>query len=363
MIKEKKYNIYAKKEQIFLLEMENQLLVDCSISSEGEDYLFTFCMNGLEKVTQVDKSNKIDCLRLALNVGKFYALIKQYEFELSPENIVFDYSMEPRILMRDLVKAEDLTRQEVFLRQYKSFCGFLLQKKYSFEDYDEGGEDLLKKQQETKQLYECTDIEQVKKHLYQMYQKEMNDISENTVRVRKNPYRFHKWMERVSFIVLLGLLVYTGILTGIRMPKERKLSQANEAYILGDNEKTVSLLAGLKLEDIPYNTKYVYANACLNGVTWLEAKKKEVARQGIMPSSSESVYDFWICLQRGNYDKAVDLAKKLGNNDYMIAAYARQLQAVKEDTNISGSKKQEKEKNIEEELNQLQQSMQTENNQ
>lgn len=151
------------------LTRQQEGFLNCSMEEEKESLVITYEIQNLFPWTGIWHEKKELLLSVLIDVGKLEQRAKMYHFTLAPENLYYDIQGRTYVKTRDIYSADGKYSQEEFLREYKSLIGCTLLKKYKFEDYDNGGLDLLTEDKFLNGILECTDVEQILDKLHEEY--------------------------------------------------------------------------------------------------------------------------------------------------------------------------------------------------
>ena len=136
----------AKEKRSFLTYPASGL-VSCKLEETEDSVNFVFDTQGMEPSAAILKKPVAEQFRFLANCAGLDNLNLEYDFSLSLDNLMTDINLMPRLLIRDDKK----NGSPVFLERYKALIGSVLLRKYKYEDYLNGGQDLYKK---NKLLYE-----------------------------------------------------------------------------------------------------------------------------------------------------------------------------------------------------------------
>ena len=124
-----------------LLAVSKPLFCPCELEEAENGFYFRFETAGLWEWEAVQALETEEKLRLLLNCAALETLTAHYVFALTPENLLFDRNLCPRVLIRD-IRAE-AARTEDFFRAYRALTASVLSRRYGFSDFSEGGERLF----------------------------------------------------------------------------------------------------------------------------------------------------------------------------------------------------------------------------
>ncbi|MDE6219771.1 MAG: hypothetical protein K2G51_04960 [Lachnospiraceae bacterium] len=143
--------------------------LDCSMEEEKESLTVTYEIQNVLPWSEIRRERRELMFAALTDVRKLQKAAMVYQFTLAPDNLYYDIQGRAYVKARDVYGADSSYSQEVFIREYKSLIGCTLLRKYKFEDYDNGGQDLLAEDRFLGGIMECTDVGQILDKLQQEY--------------------------------------------------------------------------------------------------------------------------------------------------------------------------------------------------
>lgn len=346
-IKVKNIDLNIEKEIRFLLANENKHLLDCEIEETDDECIFKFDDEGLYQFESVDTLSKEEKYRLLVNIADIDELSDEYAFCLAPSNIVYDINLIPKILVRDKRMGEP-----DFYIQYKALVSSVLYNKYTFEQYIGGSA----KVSEKSFIKNIDDTKSLKEELLKRYLKE-RDININTkVLVKKSQYKKLKFSIPVTAFIAVGILIYGIFVQFVRLPYKEKLITAYGNYISSDYIKVEDTLKSIKTDKLPKEVKYILARSYIftEGLT---TEQRDNLLEYTDINIDTNIFDFWIELGRCEFDIAEDIAKKIGNNEFLLFTYIKHSAYLKADVTITGEAKESAISDLDKKIKELSESM------
>ena len=98
----------------------------------------------MKKLVELREEKRIDRIRTLIEILSLEEDFAKYWFNLNPENLMYDRNFRVVAVEKELYQNGEREEDE-FLTQYKAVIGYAMQKKYTYEDYYEGGRDLYHK--------------------------------------------------------------------------------------------------------------------------------------------------------------------------------------------------------------------------
>ncbi|GGE55257.1 type VII secretion protein EssB [Priestia taiwanensis] len=339
--------------QLELLTAKTPYFIPVSIEEEEDTYTFTYSI-GKEWITWEDVKDyeKNDKLRFLLNIYRFReCLYSRYSFFLHPDNIVVDSNYIPYIIhkgLTNIIPPMNIS-EEVFLRQFKCLIIALFNKKYSFQDLYNGLLDNAADTPFERNVSDISSLDELQSFLQDNYTKEQELSNKQMMLVPKKRFKLFKSLA-ISFIVSAVILAVPVIYYAfIKVPYQNNLLEANRHFIATDYDKAISVLKSEDAEGLPITAKYQLAFSYVKAETLSEQKKTNIM-QNISLKSDEKYLLYWIYSGRGEFDKALDYAKSVDDPQLIMYGLLKQIEATKNNPDLSGKERDEKLKTYEQEL-------------
>lgn len=329
----------------------NERFLNCSIEEQTENLEITYELKNYHPFTDIRKCTKQEKFRILLDAGQLEKIRSEYIFSIKPENLFYDDNARVYVMMRDVYQRGEI-REENFLTEYKALVGYTLQKKYSYEDYYEGGEDIYQKNKLLKQIAQLETIEEVMKLLEEEYEKLSKEIREKKLLVNKKGF----WWSRVYIIVSIliviagaSLIVYDNFFVKPRM--EAKL-QAEVDFLKGDYIQVIDDLSKLSMEYLGYDQKYILSVAYVN-MESLTAEQKQNILEKIPINGDEKLMEYWIYIGRLNPVEAENIAMQKSDDELLLYAYMLDKDLTETDVVMTGEEKAGKLADLESKIEKL----------
>lgn len=320
------------------LELAKGQFLPCRMEEQKEEYQICYDTTGFQVFSEIRRERRIDILLVLLDLAGLYDLSFEYRFSLQPENIFFDRNRKAAVMERDLYPRGEEGENDWFLPEYKALAGYALQKKYSYEDYLEGGSALFAKNRILKPLMQMESVEEIADYLETEYDKLAVDERENRIMVKKEWLKVNRIYRMVSLILLLGLSVGVVYWQGIDRPREQALLAAADAFVQNDYLKVIDELAELPIERIPDMQQYMLASAYVKSEN-LTMEQKENILGTLSPGGEKKRIQYWISLGRMDVSEAQNIAMQQSDDELLLYAYLKEKSLLERDQEISGEEK------------------------
>ena len=340
------------------LTRQQEGFLNCSIEEEKESLTFTYDIQNVLPWTGIRREKRELMISVLIDAGKLEEAAKRYYFTLAPENLYYDIQGRIYVKTRDIYGAEDEYSQDKFLREYKSLIGCTLIKKYKFEDYDNGGQDLLAEDKFLREILECTDVEQILDKLHEEYFRYRKVHGERFIEVSKAGNRGTKIALGITGVLAAAGLAFLGWMFLWEGPYKDAVIAANEAYLQSDYNGTVEAMKNVEVERMNVSQKYILAYSCVRCESFSDVNMRNILNT-ISLNGDEKIMEYWIYINRLDTEKAADIAMQESSNQLLFYAYLKEKAVIENDASLSGQEKNERLSDIESKLKPLEEEFST----
>lgn len=326
--------------------------LDCTMVEEKESLTVTYDIQNVLPWSDIRREKRELMFAALTDVGKLQKAALVYQFTLSPENLYYDIQGRAYVKMRDVYGAGSSYSQEVFLREYKSLIGCTLIKKYKFEDYDNGGQDLLAEDRFLGGIMECTDVGQILDKLQEEYVYYNEVHRERFIEVSRAKNRGTRIALGIFGVAAVVGAVLLGWLLAWERPYEEAVIAANEAYLQSDYNGTVEAMENVGVERMNVYQKYILAFSCVRCESFSDDNMRNILNT-ISLNGDEKLMEYWIYINRLDTEKAADIAMQESSNQLLFYAYLKEQSVIESDASLSGQEKNERLSDIENKLKPL----------
>lgn len=280
-------------------------------------------------------------LRVCLNVLKLRECLTDLpiDFFLHPVNIFITNNGIPKIAYRELAKVSSpysMTENE-FLLQWKTFVAYL----FSNEDYQslyEGALGVVKLPDFIKTLISHGTLSKAEEEIAQLY---VRIKAEEDKKYKRLPVQRYKKYKKASLILgLLSAVLLLAVLffSLIVVPVQKKLLGAATAFNKEDYKKVIHELEPIKKVYLPAEQKFELAFSYLQAQAF-SAEEKTAYNLQLTANQSPLLTDYWLQIGTGDYDLALDTAKRLEDNHLKLYALDLAIEEAKMAPELSGSER------------------------
>lgn len=333
-------------------------LLNCTIEEEKESLSVTYDIQNLLPFSSIKKEKRELMITALIDAGRLWDIARHYSFSLEPDNLYYDIQGRVYVKTRDVYATEEESAEEIFLDKLKSLVGCTLGKKYKYEDYYNGGLDLLKNDKFLGEIFECDEVDQVVDKLHKEYKRYTSEHKEKFVEISR-----HKNKSRKISLVILSLVVVAslGLLGYVFLwerPYEQAVIAAHEAYLQSNYNGTVEAMRDVEVERMNNHQKYILAVSCVKCESFSDDNMNNILN-AININGDEKIMEYWIYINRLDTESAADIAMQQSSDQLLYYAYLKEKAVVENDTSLTGKEKTERLSEIENKLKPLEEEYST----
>ena len=335
----------AKEKRSFLTYPADGLAA-CALEEHEDGIVLAFNPKESEPAEVILGKSREEKLRFLINSADLSELYVEYDFSLSPDNLLIDINLRPQVLMRDA------KRNTEFLPRYMALIGSVLLPRYKYEDYLNGGQDLYRKNKLLSELVTLTTANDIKDRLFKEYRR----VERETRETKSLVPRRNVLMSRIAVPLLAAALLTATFFLGKSMlqdiPYKDNVIAANTAYIAGDYIGVQQFLENYELTALSNDTKYFLARASVVTEALTDGQKENILIN-LTSKTDPVIFDYWILLGRLDFAGAIDIAQRLGDDELLLFAYLKDEVIVKNDPTLTGEEKTSLLSDLENKINNL----------
>lgn len=339
--------IYDYKKLVY----PNDRLLNCAITEEPETLEIVYDTDGYYPFSEIRSRTQSERLCILADAGGLLPLREEYRFSLDPENLYFDDNARVYIAGRDVYQDGEV-REDAFAEEYKALIGYSLQKKYAYEDYLEGGADLMRKHKFLQKLETLSETEEIRDFIKEEYRRLSEDIRLSKSLVNKSGYLWSRVYIGISILLIIAGTAALSYYYMTEKPRTEARLQAEADYIRGDYIQVISDLSNLSMQHLAYDQKYILSIAYVR-MESLTAEQKENILATLPIGGDEKLMEYWIYIGRLNPLEAENIAMQKSDDELLLYAYMLEKDLTETDTEMTGEEKAAKLSELEEKIGKL----------
>jgi type VII secretion protein EssB len=344
--KDEQFIVYLTGTQVNQQELEFIKSKTNLVTSEDEEYAFkiSYPLSNKEKslkALMLEMKSELERLELVLKLKTLSTQNSGYKVPfVHPENIFFidgDLTFI-HIGIRDGIAPMNID-DTLALSQYKALTLAILNPKISYDNFVNGETSLRDKFSQA--LSNCDSFEEVLHLVETKLTKERQKEEAALVKVSKGRYRFFKYAGSVAVVAAIAMGVLTVIDQKTTIPKQKAIMTAQADFITSHYDKTLDDLKSYQPKQLSKDARFVLASSSIN-LANLSQTQKAAVLNNISSTTDDNTLNYWIYQGRGEFEKALNLAKNIGDDQLTLLAYTDLYQATKLNTSMNGDEKQKK---------------------
>ncbi|BDR59445.1 type VII secretion protein EssB [Xylocopilactobacillus apicola] len=326
------------------LSIQNDLLIPLNIKMENQEWVFSYQTkeryhNFKEVSRNLSESEKI---KLCINLLDILQLSKtRINPVVHPDNVFFDINLRPKIIHRGVEGVLYPEKSDNLFKQIKAFIIMALSGRYSFERLYKG---VMSEKSLTSMTYKkiagYSSVSDLRNYLKKLYDSTLNNEHTKLITISKKKFGIYHWGFLISSIAAAFLVVVVGYVFLIMVPHNNTLIDGTGDYLSQEYDRTISDLSTIKIDKMPKAYQLMLAEAYVN-VDNLNHTQKENVKKSLNMHSDPNYLKYWIYDGKGDFDKSLDIAKYLGDNQLILFSYTKLYSQANNNPQLSGSKKQE----------------------
>lgn len=304
----------------------------------------------LETLRQ-DGGSTLEKLKLAQTLSGLTDLEGDFKIPfLHPENVMLEGG-QARVVhfgLRTIFEPKQMTENN-FFSLYRGLILSIFNPKNDFANLLSGVK--TNRNAINDQIIQTETVDELINFINELTENEMQKVQSKQLMVKKTNYRFFKYFGIFSVLaaMVMGAITYSYYSQG---QKQEAVISAQSYFLNQNYDKTQSVLKKYSPNSLPVSARYVLAASSVN-LTDLTSKQKETILNNLSTKSDNNTLDYWINTGRGQFDKALNLAQNLGDNQLTLLAYTNLYESTKLNSTMNGEEKQKKLDNYSKKIKEL----------
>lgn len=278
---------------------------------------------------------------------------------VSPSNIVYDQGLVPRFLHYGVSESLPPYEQdeELLWLETKAIIAVIADEKHDFSTYlshytTKEMPAIPKSIMQAESYEEIIDIieENMKK----------NDAYEQTViHIPTKKWKLRRYIIWVLTILLIPSIAYSVFALFFKIPESNAYVESNLHYQKEEYSAVIDSLDAFNHEKMPRIVQFELASSYIVHESLTEEQRQNIEKNMTL-QADRKYYLYWIDIGRGNYQEAVDTARRLEERDLIVFGLLKQREDVKADKGLDSSERQDELKKIQQEIDEYQNEMEEE---
>lgn len=330
----------------------NEIFLSCEYEFENELVAITYDIEEKQEYQEIFRESQLTRIKALIDVGGFYRYRNHYVFPITPDNLYYDMYGKIFVKFRDIRSEAIYPLNENFIKEYKALIGCTLSGQYSYDDYFQGGMDLLKKDKYLAKIMNAEDLDELVSLLKQEAERIRTYNRERKTEVDKGSYQFKKFMTVISFVLIMVLLISGSYYLFWMKPYHEGVIQAQNAYLDLNYTGVLDSLQGISPEQLDNYQKYILAVSYVKCENLTEEQKTNILA-AVEIHGNERILDYWISIGRLDVESAKNIAQQISDNQLLVYAYLKEKYVLEADTDLSGDEKTARLKTLDDQIQAL----------
>lgn len=311
-----------------------------SYKQDGEEIRFLFDVSGKKSFLSIRGEAMPRRLAILADAAGLIGL-SGISFSMHPKNLYYDLQNRCHVMFRDLQSPGSGAEKEVEkgrLLQFKALAGACLQEKLGFEDYEQGGMDLLNKHPTLKKLAKAETFMEAQKILEEEAERIDADNKRNKVLFSRRKLLGLKIGTAFLGAMTLSLLGLGAYHVYYERPYQKASVQAMDAFVRKDYVGVVDALRPFLTQRLTTTQKYILATSYVKGESLSEQQKSNILARMDM-AGNVKVLEYWVELGRLNVTEAENLAMQMSDDQLLLFAYLKEKYLLELNEDMKGEEK------------------------
>ena len=317
---------------------QQEHFVPCSIKESKEDLEMEFDTDAVFAIANIRNSAKESKLAALIDVAKLVKYGNDYTFSLNPENLYCDHCHRVYILERDVYKKGHTFDENNFLKEYKALIGYLMQKKYTYENYYNGGLELFRKTPFLAEIEKMETVDEIVAYLTGEHQKELSIIADKKTMVDKSKYRLMKVYGILATLLIIAALVLIGYWKFAILPVKNAVMASDVAYIAGDYVQLIDALQEVEAVEMDTYHQYTLALAYVKNENLSNEQRDNIISK-LSINTDSRILRYWISIGRMDVTEAENIAMQCSDDELLLYAYLKEENLLEADSTLTGEEK------------------------
>lgn len=319
---------------------------------QKEELIFTYQTEGYQPFEQIKKERREIAIINLIDCAGLMEICRNYKIDLNPKNLYYDMHNQVFVMYRDIYGKGETFEKEEFLNQYRALIGFTLQDKYTYENYYNGGMELLHKDKFLEEIANADTTDKIVECLLEEHDRLLEEYRKNKIEINKKKYKRNKIALGITSCLLVLTLAFSGYELFWIKPYEKAVIDANKDYLKINYSGVIDAFEKTDISRLSVYDKYILAYSYIQGENLTEEQKNNII-SALSLDTNEKILDYWISLGRLEVSEAENIAQQVSDNDLLLYAYLKEKNMLETDTEISGKEKESRLEKLNTKIEQL----------
>jgi len=319
---------------------------------DAEEVELSYEISGKRSFCLIREERYEERLSALSDIAELYSSLSRLSFSLSPDNLYFDIRHRAYVLFRDLPEEEEESAEERFLKEYQALIGYSLQEKYSYEDFLQGGGDLLREHGFFREVEQAGSPGEIRDILETEYRRRTEEIRRYKILVDRRSEKRRRLGMLGSGILSFFLLLFFAYQLFYQQPYEKAVDKAVYAYLQTDYVGVIDDLSGISLRRLKPYQRYILALSYVKSENLSEEQKGNIL-SALDIRGNPKLLEYWINYGRSKLSEAENLAMQMSEDQLLLYALLKERYFLELNEKISGEEKEKRLKELSDRISSL----------
>ena len=226
-----------------------------------------------------------------------------------------------------------------FITRYKALVVSTIQPRYSFDSLSSGSVNV--RDPLCCNILAQDSIEAVEKILDEEIYHNYKMDKQNKQLVKKINYAIFRWATLILAITVLSLGIWAGVIIHETVPLQARIIESQASFMVHNYGEVIRILNNDNPTNLPRSAQYILASSFVH-LENLSLPQRNAVLNQLSPASLENELLYWIWIGRGEFQRAMDIALNLGDNQLVLHTYTKLYDMVYADPIMPGVEKQQR---------------------
>lgn len=319
---------------------------------DAEEVELSYEISGKRSFSLIREERYEERLSALSDIAELYSSLSRLSFSLSPDNLYFDIRHRAYVLFRDLPEEEEESAEERFLKEYQALIGYSLQEKYSYEDFLQGGGDLLREHGFLREVEQAESPGEIQDILETEYRRRTEEIRRYKILVDRRSEKRRRLGMLGSGILSFFLLLFFAYQLFYLRSYEKAVDKAVYAYLQTDYVGVIDDLSGISLRRLKPYQRYILALSYVKSENLSEEQKGNIL-SALDIRGNPKLLEYWINYGRSKLSEAENLAMQMSEDQLLLYALLKERYLLELNEKISGEEKEKRLKELSDRISSL----------
>ncbi|AZB40857.1 type VII secretion protein EssB [Bacillus sp. FJAT-42376] len=269
---------------------------------------------------------------------------------VAPDNLVLTKGLAPSFLhygVKESLPPYEKDEERIW-HEVRAVIAAAVDEKFTFEQYIKF-HDTLQVSTLVKEIFDTKTTEElsalISRKIVLLEEKERS-----LVHIPEKKWKTFRYVGLGLLILLIPAIIYTAYSVFFLQPRAEAYVQSGKDYQTSNYSDVINGLEKYKVEDMPDIVKYQLAHSYVVTGDFVLDQQKENIRKDLTLRTDNRYYEFFIRMGRGESEKALEIARNVGDPFTITVALIQYKADIQADKEMKSEERQAKIKELESEI-------------